>query len=83
MHLVVFIFIGLSAGALAGLVVRGHGYGLVGDIIVGVIGAALGGWMSTALLETGGGGFLLSLVMAFVGAVILLGVIRRVAPSHA
>jgi uncharacterized membrane protein YeaQ/YmgE (transglycosylase-associated protein family) len=48
-----------------------------------VIGAALGGWTSTALLGIGGGGFLLSLVMALVGAVILLGVIRRVAPRHA
>ena len=61
MHLIVFIFIGLSAGALAGLVVRGHGYGVVGDVVVGVIGAVLAGWMSTALLGIGGGGFLMSL----------------------
>jgi uncharacterized membrane protein YeaQ/YmgE (transglycosylase-associated protein family) len=76
MHVVVFIFIGLSTGALAGLVVRGHGYGLVGDILAGVIGAFLGGWMSSALLGIGRGGFLMTLVMAFIGAVILLWVIR-------
>lgn len=83
MHLIVFIFIGLSAGALAGLVARGHGYGVVGDVVVGVIEAVLGGWMSTALLGIGGRGFLMSLVMAFIGAVILLWVIRLVAPRPA
>jgi uncharacterized membrane protein YeaQ/YmgE (transglycosylase-associated protein family) len=61
LHLIVFIVIGLSAGALAGLVVRGHGYGVVGDIVVGVIGACLGGRMSTALLGIAGGRFLMTL----------------------
>jgi uncharacterized membrane protein YeaQ/YmgE (transglycosylase-associated protein family) len=83
MHLIVFIFIGLSAGALAGLIARGHGYGLVGDIGVGVIGGFLGGWLSTALVGIGDGGLLMTLVMAFIGAVILLWVSRRVAPSRA
>jgi uncharacterized membrane protein YeaQ/YmgE (transglycosylase-associated protein family) len=43
MNLVLFILIGLIAGALAGRVVSGHGYGVLGDIVVGVIGAFLGG----------------------------------------
>jgi uncharacterized membrane protein YeaQ/YmgE (transglycosylase-associated protein family) len=72
----------LSAGALAGLVVGRHGYGVVGDIVVRVIGAGLGGWMSMALLGIADDRFLLTLVMAFIGAVTLLWVIRRVAPSH-
>jgi uncharacterized membrane protein YeaQ/YmgE (transglycosylase-associated protein family) len=85
MQLIVFISIGLSAGALAGLVARGHGhaYGVVGDIVVGVTGAFLGGWMSTALLGFGGFGFLMNFLMAFIGAVIPLWAIRRVAPGHA
>jgi uncharacterized membrane protein YeaQ/YmgE (transglycosylase-associated protein family) len=52
--------------------------------VVGVIGAFLGGWLfSTFLGTTGGGGVLMSLVVAFIGAIVLLGVIRLVAPSHA
>ena len=44
MHLLIFILIGLIAGAVAGRIVSGHGYGIVGDIVVGIIGAFLGGW---------------------------------------
>lgn len=83
MNLVLFIFIGLIAGALAGRVVSGHGYGVVGDIIVGVIGAFLGGWMFTTFLGVAGGGVFMALVTAFIGAVALLWLIRLVAPRHA
>ena len=83
MNLLLFIIIGLIAGALAGRVVSGHGYGMLGDIVVGVIGAFLGGWVFVTFLGVAGGGVFLSLVTAFVGAVILLGLIRIVAPSHA
>lgn len=82
MNLVLFIVIGLIAGALAGRVVSGHGYGVLGDIVVGVIGAFLGG-ISTTFLGVGGGGVLMSLVTAFIGAIALFWLIRLVAPSHA
>jgi len=83
MHFILFVLIGLIAGALAGRVVSGHGYGLVGDLIVGVVGAFLGGWLFTVAFGMAGGGFIRSLVTAFVGAVILLWVIRLVAPGRA
>ena len=83
MSLVLFIVIGLIAGALAGRVVSGHGYGVLGDIVVGVIGAFLGGWIFTTFLGVGGGGVLMSLLVAFVGAIALLWLIRLVAPSRA
>jgi len=84
MNFVLFILIGLIAGALAGRIVSGQGFGFVGDIVVGVIGAFLGGWLFSTFLGTaGGGGILMSLVVAFIGAIVLLGVIRLVAPSHA
>lgn len=84
MNFVLFILIGLIAGALAGRIVSGHGFGFVGDFVVGVIGAFLGGWLFSTFLGTaGGGGVLMSLVVAFIGAIVLLGVIRLVAPSHA
>jgi uncharacterized membrane protein YeaQ/YmgE (transglycosylase-associated protein family) len=80
MNIVLFLLIGLIAGALAGRVVSGHGYGVLGDIVVGVIGAFLGGWIFTTFLGVGGGGFLMSLLVAFVGAIVLLWLIRLVAP---
>ena len=81
MNFVLFILIGLIAGALAGRVVSGHGYGVLGDIVVGVIGAFLGGWIFTSL-GIGGGGVLMSLLVAFIGAIVLLWLIRLIAPSH-
>jgi len=83
MHFLVFIVIGLIAGALAGRVMSGHGYGLLGDIILGGIGALLGGWMFATSLGVGESGFFISLVMAFVGASVLLWLIRLIAPLRA
>jgi uncharacterized membrane protein YeaQ/YmgE (transglycosylase-associated protein family) len=83
MNFVLFILIGLIAGALAGKIVSGHGFGFLGDIVVGIIGAFLGGWLFSSFLGTAGGGVLMSLVVAFIGAIVLLGLLRLVAPSHA
>ena len=83
MNIVLFLLIGLIAGALAGRVVSGHGYGVLGDIVVGVVGAFLGGWIFTTFLGVAGGGVLMSLVVAFIGAIVLLGLLRLVAPTHA
>jgi len=66
MNIVLFLLIGLIAGALAGRVVSGHGYGVLGDIVVGVVGAFLGGWIFTTFFGVAGGGILMSLVIAFV-----------------
>jgi uncharacterized membrane protein YeaQ/YmgE (transglycosylase-associated protein family) len=63
------------------MVMRGGGYGLIGDIIVGVVGGLLGGWIATSLLHIGAGvnGINLeSILVAFAGAVILLVVLRLV-----
>ncbi len=83
MHFLLFILIGLIAGALAGRVVSGHGYGVAGDIVVGVVGAFLGGWIFATFLGVGGGGFFISLFIAFVGAVALLWLIRLIVPGRA
>ncbi len=83
MHFLLFIIIGLIAGALAGRVVSGHGYGVLGDIVVGVIGAFLGGWIFATPLGVAGGGFFMSLLTAFIGAIILLWLIRLMVPSRA
>jgi uncharacterized membrane protein YeaQ/YmgE (transglycosylase-associated protein family) len=79
-----WIIVGLIAGALAGRVVEGRGLGCLGDIIVGVIGAFLGALIVGQLGIVHGGtlGFLETLLVAFVGAVILLALIRLVSGSR-
>ncbi len=80
MTILSWIVVGLIAGFLAGVVVKGGGFGLIGDIIVGVIGGLLGGWISVNLLHLGDmtGINLESILIAFVGAVILLLVLRLI-----
>jgi len=73
--LIWFLLIGLIAGWLAGQVMRGGGFGLIGDMIVGVIGAFLGGWLF-GLLGIAAGGLIGSLITAFVGAVLLIFLLR-------
>jgi len=75
MGILSWIVVGLISGWLAGMVMKGGGYGLVGDIIVGVVGGLLGGWIATSLLHLGAGvsGINLpSILVAFLGAVVLL-----------
>jgi uncharacterized membrane protein YeaQ/YmgE (transglycosylase-associated protein family) len=73
------IFIGLIAGWLAGKLVRGHGYGIFVDILLGLVGAVIGNWILDALnVPTDGYGALGHLAMATVGAVVLVGLIHLV-----
>ncbi|MEA2413391.1 MAG: hypothetical protein QOI58_48 [Thermoanaerobaculia bacterium] len=76
--LIWFLIIGAIAGWLAGLVMKGRGFGLLGDIIVGIIGAFLGGWLFSKLGVSFGGGLAGSLIVAFLGAVILLFLVRLI-----
>ncbi len=76
--LIGWILIGLLAGWLAGKVSRGAGYGCFADIVLGLIGALLGGWLFLRL-GIGGSGFLFSLAAATVGAVLLVAAARLLA----
>jgi uncharacterized membrane protein YeaQ/YmgE (transglycosylase-associated protein family) len=78
MEFVWFIVVGLVAGWLAGLIVRGGGFGVVGDIVVGVLGALLGGFLFSSLCASLGGGLIGSIVVATTGAVILIFVVRLI-----
>ena len=70
-----WIIIGLIAGWLAGKMSRGRGFGCLADIILGLIGALLGGWIFTKMGILGGG-FVYSLAAATVGAMVLVSVAR-------
>jgi uncharacterized membrane protein YeaQ/YmgE (transglycosylase-associated protein family) len=73
-----WLVVGLIAGFLASVVIRGGGYGVVGDIIVGIIGAFLGGWLFSLLGVSAGGGLVGSIIVAFIGACILIAILRAV-----
>jgi uncharacterized membrane protein YeaQ/YmgE (transglycosylase-associated protein family) len=73
MSIVAWILLGLIAGWLASILVRGGGYGVVGDIILGILGALVGGWITSTLLGVDVSGFNLeSLLIAVFGAVVII-----------
>jgi len=78
MSLFYFIIVGLIAGWLAGQVMRGGGYGVLADIILGVLGGIVGGWLFGMLGIWPGGGIIGAIIVAFVGAVALVWITRQI-----
>ena len=76
--LLIFLIIGAIAGWLAGVIVKGYGFGLLGNIVVGVIGSFIGGWLFSRFALIHSEGILGALIGATVGAVVLLFLIRLV-----
>ena len=73
MTLLTWLIVGLVAGVLASMVMGGTGYGLIGDIIIGIVGAFVGGWLFSALgVASPLGGLAGTILVAFIGAVVLL-----------
>ena len=75
-QIIVWIIVGGIAGWLADMAVKGVRLGLIGAIIVGIIGGFLGGWLFGLLNISIGGGILGDILVAFVGAVVLLIILR-------
>ena len=76
--IIAWLVIGAVAGWLAGKIVEGGGFGLIGDIVVGIIGAVIGGYLAGAIGISIGGGLISSIIVAVIGAVILLFVLRLI-----
>ncbi len=76
MGFLAWIVVGLIAGWLAGQVMKGGGYGVIVDIILGILGGVLGGWIFGMLGIWHAGGMIGSIIVAFVGAVILVSITR-------
>ncbi len=72
-----FLFVGGIIGWVAGIITRGRGFGVLGDIVIGIVGAMLGGWISNVLGLSIGSSFGMFL-MAVLGAVVLVGLTRLV-----
>jgi uncharacterized membrane protein YeaQ/YmgE (transglycosylase-associated protein family) len=80
--LIAWLVVGLIAGWLAGRVMKGSGYGIILDIVLGLVGAVIGGFLFGQIV-TGDAGFWGSIVVAFIGACILVAVARFMAPGRA
>ena len=78
-HGIIFwLIIGGVAGWLAGSLIKGGGFGLIGDIVVGIIGAVIGGWLAGLLGISIGSGLIASLVTATAGAALLIFILRMI-----
>lgn len=77
MDIITWLIVGLVAGVLASLIVGGSGYGIIGDIVVGIVGAFLGGWIfREAHWHTPFAGLAGTIAVAFIGALVLLVVLH-------
>jgi uncharacterized membrane protein YeaQ/YmgE (transglycosylase-associated protein family) len=78
MDILTWLIVGLVAGVLASFVV-GRGYGLLGDIVIGIIGAFIGGWLFRQMgWSTPFGGLVGTIFVAFIGAIVLLLLLRLI-----
>jgi uncharacterized membrane protein YeaQ/YmgE (transglycosylase-associated protein family) len=76
---IAWLLVGLIAGWLAGKVMGGRGFGVLGDIVVGIIGSLIGGFLASNLLGLDVNGFnIMSILIAFVGAIVLLLILRMI-----
>ena len=76
--LLIWLAVGAIAGWLAGQIMKGGGYGLVGDIVVGIVGAALAGVLLPMLGVYIGGGLLGAIINAVIGACLLIFIVRLI-----
>jgi uncharacterized membrane protein YeaQ/YmgE (transglycosylase-associated protein family) len=78
MEIIIFLLVGAIAGWLAGQIVRGFGFGLIGNIVVGIVGAVIAGWLFPRLGIGLPAGLIGQILSAAIGAVILLAIIGLV-----
>ena len=78
MEFIWFLLIGLVAGWLAGQLMKGGGFGVIGDIVVGVLGALLGGFLFRFFGVSLGGGLLGAIIVATIGAIVLIYILRLI-----
>jgi uncharacterized membrane protein YeaQ/YmgE (transglycosylase-associated protein family) len=83
--IIAWIVLGLIAGWLAGLIMRGSGYGIIGDIVLGILGALIGGWVTGLLLgrDMINGFNIETLIVAVIGAIVLIALSRLVSGRSA
>jgi uncharacterized membrane protein YeaQ/YmgE (transglycosylase-associated protein family) len=78
MNLLWWVLVGLVAGWATGKIMRGAGYGVLMDIILGIVGAVIGGWIMQALGFAGQGGTVYTILVAIGGAIVLTAIVRLI-----
>ena len=76
--IIIWLIVGAVAGWLAGIVVKGGGYGPIGNIIVGIVGGLIAGWLLPRVGVVIAGGVVGAIINAFIGAAILLVILRLI-----
>jgi uncharacterized membrane protein YeaQ/YmgE (transglycosylase-associated protein family) len=79
--IIAWLFVGLIAGWLAGIMMKGGGYGVLGDILVGLVGSCVGGFLFSFFVE-GATGFWGSILVSFLGACVLIAIFRAVSGTR-
>jgi uncharacterized membrane protein YeaQ/YmgE (transglycosylase-associated protein family) len=77
-HIIWFLVIGGMSGWLAGILTKGRGFGILGNVVVGLVGAVIGGHIFQFVGVPGGGGFISTLVTSLVGALVLIFLINLI-----
>ncbi|HYR92911.1 MAG TPA: GlsB/YeaQ/YmgE family stress response membrane protein [Methylomirabilota bacterium] len=79
MGLIAWIIVGLLAGWLTGMLMKGSGYGLLGDLLLGLIGSVVGGWLFGLILPAAEpSGLIGSIIVATIGAIVLVAIVRLI-----
>ena len=78
MHLIGFLILGAIAGWLAGKIMSGHGYGIIWDVVLGIVGSFVGGFVFSLLFGTQPTGLVISFIVALIGAVVLVAIVHMV-----
>ncbi len=81
MEILYIVLIGIAAGFLAGLVMKGRGFGIIVNLILGILGSFIGGWLLGQLGISLGGGLIGTLITATIGAIVLIFVVSLIKKS--
>jgi len=78
MHLIGFLIMGAIVGWLAGKIMSGHGYGILWDVVVGIVGSFLGGFIFSLIFGVQSTGLIVSFIVALIGAIVLVAIVHMV-----
>ena len=78
MQLLGFLILGAIVGWLAGKIMSGHGYGIIWDVILGIVGSFVGGFVFSLIFGTAPAGLVMSFIVALIGAVVVVGIVHMI-----
>jgi uncharacterized membrane protein YeaQ/YmgE (transglycosylase-associated protein family) len=78
MHLIGFLILGAIVGWLAGKIMSGHGYGIIWDVVLGIVGSFVGGFFFSLIFGTAPTGLVMSFIVALIGAVVVVGIVHMI-----